>query len=66
MIYRTGFFSNVYAEIKREQNIAQISYFLESNPVLIDINTINSFSFLDSLINNFKHSNINKHSNFIY
>lgn len=65
MIYRTGFFSNVYAEIEREQNIAQISYFLESNPVLIDINTINSFSFLDSLINNFKQSNINKPANFI-
>lgn len=65
MIYRTGFFSNVYAEIKREQNNAQISYFLESNPVLIDINTINSFSFLDSLINNFKQSNINKPANFI-
>ncbi|MBK6538807.1 MAG: patatin-like phospholipase family protein [Ignavibacteria bacterium] len=65
MIYRTGFFSNVYAEIEREQNIAQISYFLESNPVLIDINLINSFSFLDSLINNFKQSNINKPANFI-
>ena len=65
MIYRTGFFSNVYAEIKREQNIAQISYFLESNPVLIDINLINSFSFLDSMINNFKRSNINKPANFI-
>ncbi|MBK7158639.1 MAG: patatin-like phospholipase family protein [Ignavibacteria bacterium] len=65
MIYRTGFFSNVYAEIEREQNIAQISYFLESNPVLIDINLINSFSFLDSMINNFKRSNINKPANFI-
>ncbi len=65
MIYRTGFFSNVYAEIEREQNIAQISYFLESNPVLIDINLINSFSFLDSIINNFKRSNINKPANFI-
>ena len=65
MIYRTGFFSNVYAEIEREQNIAQISYILESNPVLIDINLINSFSFLDSMINNFKRSNINKPANFI-
>lgn len=65
MIYRTGYFSSVYAEIKREQNIAQISYFLESNPVLTDINTINSFGFLDSLINNFKRSNINKPANFI-
>lgn len=67
MIYNTGYFSNVSAEIKREQNLAQITYLLESNPVLLNVSTVNSYDFLDSLINNFKQRNINKPANlFVY
>ena len=65
MIYNTGFFSNVYAEITRDQNQARIDYILQSNPVLKNVSVNHSYKFLDRLIDNFKMKNLNKPVNFI-
>jgi len=60
MIYRAGYFKNVYAVVSRDELSAKITYHLIENPVLEKINVINSFQFLDSLFENFKLQYLNK------
>ncbi|MBL8008210.1 MAG: patatin-like phospholipase family protein [Ignavibacteria bacterium] len=63
MIYKTGYFSNVSAVITRDGNSAFITYNLECNPPLKNISFENKYEFLDSLVNSFRHNNINKTMN---
>ncbi|HEX2788311.1 MAG TPA: patatin-like phospholipase family protein [Ignavibacteria bacterium] len=68
IIYKTGYYKNVYAVTGRDETGAYIRFYGNMNPVLKEIKINQEYSFLDSLLTNFKQnfggSNINSDSAF--
>jgi NTE family protein len=60
MIYKTGYFKDVKAVIYRKDDSAKIVYNLTSYPELKQINFTGRYSFIDTLINDFKKDNLYK------
>ncbi|HEY5123622.1 MAG TPA: patatin-like phospholipase family protein [Ignavibacteria bacterium] len=60
LLYRTGYFLNVYAEVFRDLNGSRVLYKLENNPVFKDININSDFHFLDTLVQSFKKEHFGK------
>ncbi len=58
MIYRTGLFRNVNAVVSRQGLDAHITYNLEANPVLENIEIINNNNLIDKAISDFKRKHL--------
>lgn len=64
MIYRTGIFKNVSAVVSRTGLSAYITYNLEANPVLRNIEIRNNNMIIDDAIAEFKRKHLNQAVNF--
>lgn len=60
MLYKTGNYRDVYAVVSREGLEAEVNYILEDYPVMNKMSVQNSIPLLDSMISNFRRTNINK------